>query len=178
MEFKAKKPIYGLPSKKGLYDPQFEKDSCGVGLVANIKGIPSREIMEDAFHINSKMDHRGGCGFEENTGDGAGILIASHDSFFQTEAKKIDIELPEKGKYAVGNIFLPLRKKERNKCIEVIEEITKQENQIPLGWREVPVNPEEANIGPASKDAQPFIAQYFVGSSEGIDENEIGRAHV
>ncbi len=175
MEFKAKKPIYGLPSKKGLYDPQFEKDSCGVGLVANIKGIPSREIMEDAFHINSKMDHRGGCGFEENTGDGAGILIASPDSFFQTEAKKIDIELPEKGKYAVGNIFLPLRKKERDKCIEVIEEITKQENQIPLGWREVPVNPEEANIGPASKDAQPFIAQYFVGSSEGIDENEFDR---
>ncbi len=58
---KANKQIYGLPSKSGLYDPQFEKDSCGVGLVANIKGVPSRKIMDDAFHINSKMDHRGGC---------------------------------------------------------------------------------------------------------------------
>ena len=175
MEFKTNKPFYGLPSKTGLYDPQFEKDSCGVGLVANIKGIPSREIMDDAFHVNSKMDHRGGCGFEENTGDGAGILIASPDSFFQSEAKKLDITLPQKGEYAVGNIFLPVIKKEREKCIEVIEKITKQENQIPLGWREVPVNPKGANVGPASKDAQPFIAQYFVGSSQGIDEEEFDR---
>ena len=62
------------PKKQGLYDPEFERDSCGVGLVANIKGVPSREIMDDAYIINSRMDHRGGCGFEENTGDGAGIL--------------------------------------------------------------------------------------------------------
>ena len=71
MEFKATKPIYGLPSKNGLYDPQFEKDSCGVGLVANIQGNPSREIMDDAFHINSKMDHRGGCGCLLYTSDAA-----------------------------------------------------------------------------------------------------------
>ena len=88
MEVTTKTQIYGLPKKNGLYDPQFEKDSCGVGLVANVKGIPSREIMDDAFHINSQMDHRGGCGFEENTGDGAGILVAIPDSFFQAEAKK------------------------------------------------------------------------------------------
>ena len=79
------KNIIKRPSKMGLYDPQFEKDSCGVGLVANIKGIPSREIMEDAYIINSRMDHRGGCGFEENTGDGAGILMALPDKFFQEE---------------------------------------------------------------------------------------------
>ena len=172
---KANKQIYGLPSKSGLYDPQFEKDSCGVGLVANIKGVPSRKIMDDAFHINSKMDHRGGCGFEKNTGDGAGILLAIPDSFFQSEAEKLHINLPTKGKYAVGNIFLPVIEKERKKCIELIEKITKEENQDPLGWREVPVKPEEANVGPASKDAQPFIAQYFIGSSENIDENEFER---
>ena len=165
MLYKANKHLYGLPEKKGLYDPQFENDSCGVGLVANVKGVPSREIMDDAFLVNSKMDHRGGCGFEENTGDGAGILIASPDSFFQSEAEKLDIKLPEKGQYAVGNIFLPTLKKERNKCIEVIEKITRQENQIPIGWREVPVDPEGANVGPASKDAQPFIAQYFIAVS-------------
>ena len=64
----------GFPAKHGLYDPAFEKDSCGVGFVAHVKGIPSHEILTDAYHINSRMDHRGGCGFEENTGDGAGIM--------------------------------------------------------------------------------------------------------
>ena len=175
MEFKATKPIYGLPSKNGLYDPQFEKDSCGVGLVANIKGNPSREIMDDAFHINSKMDHRGGCGFEENTGDGAGILLAIPDSFFQAEAKKIGLKLPKKDQYAVGNIFLPTLKKERDKCIKLIEKITLEEKQSPLGWREVPVDPAGANVGPASKDAQPYIAQYFIGSENNIDQEEFER---
>ena len=106
----AKKNIKNLdirPDKKGLYDPEFENDSCWVGLVANIKGIQSREIMDDAYIINSRMDHRGGCGFEENTGDGAGILLALPHEFFKEEAKKLNINLPEKGNYAVGNIFLP-----------------------------------------------------------------------
>ena len=85
------------PKKKGLYDPDFERDSCGVGLVANVKGVPSREIMDNAYLINSRMDHRGGCGFEENTGDGAGILLALPDSFFQKEAKTLDLILPEVG---------------------------------------------------------------------------------
>ena len=106
MNKKIKSSKFGLPPKRGLYDPQFEKDSCGVGLVANIKGIPSREIMDDAFHINSRMDHRGGCGFEENTGDGAGILMAIPDNFFRIEAKKLNFSLPDQGNYAVGNIFL------------------------------------------------------------------------
>ena len=83
-----KNKLLERPKKIGLYDPSSEKDSCGVGLVANIKGIPSREIMDDAYLINSRMDHRGGCGFEENTGDGAGILMALPDSFFQDQAKK------------------------------------------------------------------------------------------
>ena len=99
--------ILKKPGKIGLYDPAYEKDSCGVGMVANIKGIPSRQIMDDAYLVNSRMDHRGGCGFEENTGDGAGILIAIPDSFFKEVSKTIQIKLPEKGSYAVGNIFLP-----------------------------------------------------------------------
>ena len=81
------------PKKQGLYDPEFERDSCGVGLVANIKGVPSREIMDDAYIINSRMDHRGGCGFEENTGDGAGILLALPHEFFKEEAKKLNIPI-------------------------------------------------------------------------------------
>ena len=80
---------FGFPEKRGLYDPAMEKDSCGVGFVANIKGIPSHEIMLDAYHLNSRMDHRGGCGFESNTGDGAGILMALPFSFFQQIGLKI-----------------------------------------------------------------------------------------
>ena len=159
---------FGFPKKRGLYDPQFEKDSCGVGLVANIKGIPSREIMDDAFHVNSQMDHRGGCGFEENTGDGAGILMALPDSFFRAEAKKIEISLPEIGQYAVGNIFLPTDEGEREFCIKETESIIKEENQICLGWREVPVDPEGANVGPASRGAQPHIKQLFIQCTDSI----------
>ena len=119
----SKSKSFGLPDKFGLYDPSLEKDSCGVGLVANIKGIPSREIMDDAYHVNSQMDHRGGCGFEENTGDGAGILVALPDSFFQSKVKDLKFSLPPKGSYAVGNIFLPQNTEESKICRELIENI-------------------------------------------------------
>ena len=127
----AKKNIKNLeirPDKKGLYDPEFEKDSCGVGLVANIKGIQSREIMDDAYIINSRMDHRGGCGFEENTGDGAGILVAIPHEFFKVECKKLKINLPNKGGYAVGNVFFPQKKSEREFCKKIIENVLKKKN--------------------------------------------------
>ena len=165
----------GLPPKVGLYDPQFEKDSCGVGLVANIKGIPSREIMDDAFLVNSKMDHRGGCGFEENTGDGAGILMAIPDGFFRIEAKKLNLDLPVKGSYAVGNIFLPQSADQRKFCKELIESVIKDENQYFIGWRDVPVDPKKANVGPASLKAQPHISQLFIGKEDLIDEEEFER---
>ena len=166
---------FGLPPKVGLYDPQFEKDSCGVGLVANIKGIPSREIMDDAFLVNSKMDHRGGCGFEENTGDGAGILMAIPDGFFKIEAKKLNLDLPVKGSYAVGNIFLPQSADQRKFCKELIESVIKDENQYFIGWRDVPVDPKKANVGPASLKAQPHISQLFIGKEDLIDEEEFER---
>ena len=174
--FKLKdKYRFGFPEKRGLYDPQFEKDSCGVGLVANIKGIPSREIMEDAFLVNSKMDHRGGCGFEENTGDGAGILLALPDSFFKSQATKIGLELPEMGQYGVGNIFLPVDEKEREHCVKEFEAIIAQENQICVGWRDVPVDPDKADVGPASRGAQPFIKQLFIQAEEGLNQDEFDR---
>ena len=173
---KFKKPFkFGLPPKTGLYDPQFEKDSCGVGLVANIKGIPSREIMDDAFHINSRMDHRGGCGFEENTGDGAGILMAIPDNFFQLEAKKLGLNLPKQGSYAVGNIFLPQNKKERNFCIKEIEKSVIHQGLDLIGWRDVPTNPSKADVGPAALDAQPYISQLLVGNGKDINQDDFER---
>ena len=168
------KRLLGLPKRRGLYDSEFEKDSCGVGMVANIDSTASREIMEDAYLINSRMDHRGGCGFEENTGDGAGILTALPDSFFQKLAKKQSFNLPERGKYSVGNIFLPQDKKERNLCKEIIEEIISSNDQEFIAWRKVPINPKKANVGPAALEAQPEIEQVFIGSKES-DQNSFER---
>ena len=163
------------PKKKGLYDPDFERDSCGVGLVANVKGVPSREIMDNAYLINSRMDHRGGCGFEENTGDGAGILLALPDSFFQKEAKALDLILPEEGKYAVGNLFLPQIKKEYNLCKKIVEETVAREGLSFIGWRKVSINQKKANVGPAALSCQPEIEQIFIGSKRKISQDEFER---
>ena len=166
--------LIGYPSENGLYDPRSEKDSCGVGFVANIKGVPSHGIMDDAYHINSRMDHRGGCGFEENTGDGAGILTALPDSFFQKIAKSLGLALPDAGQYAVGNIFLPQLDDERKTCKETIKSIISEEGLQFLAWRTVPINPDSANIGPAAKTAMPVIEQLFI-ANPGDDQDTFER---
>lgn len=162
------------PGKHGLYEPSMEKDSCGVGFVANIKGTPSHQIMLDAYHINSRMDHRGGCGFEENTGDGAGILTALPHSFFQHLSADLGFDLPEKSAYAVGNIFLPQIAKQKKHCKQEIARVIKEEGQTLLGWREVPIDPDGANVGPAAKACQPSIEQLFI-SAEGVKGDEFER---
>ena len=168
---------FGYPEKTGLYDPALEKDSCGVGFVANIKGQPSHQIMLDAHHINSRMGHRGGCGFEANTGDGAGILVALPHSFFQKIAKSdLDAELPAAGEYAVGNIFLPQLEAERARCHAVIDAIVAEENQILVGWREVPVDADAADVGPAARMAQPRIEQLFIAAADGLSRESFERA--
>ncbi|MBT4161560.1 MAG: glutamate synthase subunit alpha, partial [Gammaproteobacteria bacterium] len=155
----------GFPEKTGLYDPALEKDSCGVGFVANIKGVASHEIMTDAYHINSRMDHRGGCGFEENTGDGAGVLTAIPHKFFQKVMAEQGITLPEPEAYAVGNIFLPQDEDERAFCKKTLERLTAEAGQNFLGFREVPINPDGADIGPAARDAMPRIEQVLIGAN-------------
>ena len=168
---------FGFPEKTGLYDPQNEKDSCGVGFVANIKGVPSHQIMLDAYHLNSRMDHRGGCGFEANTGDGAGILMALPHSFFnKTAAAELSVDLPEAGSYAVGNIFLPQIEEEQARCKQVIEAIIAEEGQNFLSWREVPIDPDGADVGPAARMAQPQILQLFISAAEGLDRDQFERA--
>jgi glutamate synthase (NADPH/NADH) large chain len=108
---------YGLPEKHGLYDPENEKDACGVGFVAQIKGVVSHQIVRDANRILCNMDHRGARGSETNTGDGAGMLTAIPDKLLRRVAKEeLGIDLPEPGKYGVGNIFLPTDDEERAYC--------------------------------------------------------------
>jgi len=172
----ARSPLTGFPRKSGLYDPANEKDSCGVGFVADIKGRASHQIMLDAYHINSRMDHRGGCGFEENSGDGAGILVALPDSYFRLVAKEMGFLLPEKNHYAVGNIFLPQDKIQRDKCKQIVEETIRQENQGFIFWRGVPTDPDKADVGPAARSAQPEIEQLFVSNSSSKDQAAFERS--
>ena len=167
---------FGFPEKTGLYDPENEKDSCGVGFVANIKGVPSHQIMLDAYHLNSRMDHRGGCGFEANTGDGAGILMAQPHSFFKkVAAEEFGADLPDADSYAVGNIFLPQIEEERQKCYSTINEIIAEEGQTLVGWRDVPIDAKHADVGPAALMAQPHIAQLFIAAADGLDQIQFER---
>ncbi|MBU6173479.1 MAG: glutamate synthase subunit alpha, partial [Planctomycetes bacterium] len=166
----------GFPNKHGLYDPELEKDSCGVGFVANIKGRPSHQIVVDADTILKNMDHRGACGCEANTGDGAGILVGMPDKFVRRIARsEFGTELPEKGLYAVGNIFLPRDASEREQCRKVMNQLVAQEGQKLLGWREVPQAADFADIGPSARIAEPKIEQIFILAAAGVDPAEFER---
>ncbi len=168
-------PRYGLPEKQGLYDPSFEKDSCGVGFVAHIKGKPSHQIVVDAEIMLQRMEHRGGCGCEPTTGDGAGILTGMpHDFCIRVAKQDLDIDLPAAGKYAAGNVFLPTDEKQRRFCMAAVEEIIADQGQKCLGWRDVPVDTDGANIGPTARLSQPFIMQLYI-ASVGVEGRDFER---
>ncbi|MEQ9004908.1 MAG: glutamate synthase large subunit, partial [Pseudomonadales bacterium] len=155
----------GLPPRRGLYDPELEKDSCGVGFICDIKGRPSREIIEQARDMNCCMEHRGGVGYEKNTGDGAGMLLGLPDKFLRRIAEEdLGVSLPPKGQYGVGNVFLPTDEAERAHCRRVLEEEITAAGQRLLGWRELPVHPDGAGIGNAARAAMPHFAQLFIGA--------------
>ncbi len=161
---------FGLPPKQGLYDPALEKDSCGIGFVCDIKGRPSRAVVEDALGMNCSMEHRGGLGYETNTGDGAGILLGLPDRFLRRAAAALGIELPERGRYGVGNVFLPTAAKEREQCLRILEREIESAGQRLLGWRELPIDPRGADIGNAARAAMPRMVQLFVGSGADGDD--------
>ncbi|MDN5937978.1 MAG: hypothetical protein L0H83_04895, partial [Salinisphaera sp.] len=130
-----------MPKARGLYDPANEHDSCGVGFVANIRGEASHQIILDAAVMLRNMDHRGACGAEPNTGDGAGMLTAlPHGLFAELARDELGVTLPEPGRYAVGNIFLPPDEQGRRLCKEAFKHYIKAQGQQLLGWRPVPVD--------------------------------------
>ncbi len=165
----------GLPEKHGLYDPRLEKDSCGVGFVAHIKGEASHQIVKDADHILQRMVHRGGCGCEPTTGDGAGILTSLPDAFFRKVAKAdLGVELPEAGQYAAGNVFLPQGEKEQAKCREIVEALIAEQGQKLLGWRVLPVDTDGADVGPTARISQPHMEQLFI-AADGVSGDDFER---
>ena len=155
-----------LPAKQGLYDPWFEHDACGVGVVANINGKKSNKILKQALVVLHNMDHRGGQGADANSGDGAGVLLQIPHNFFVKECAKLDIDLPEPGKYAVGFIFLPPDIVERENVERHFERIVEANGQSVIGWRTVPVHPEV--LGEKSHQSMPYMAQVFIKPSENI----------
>jgi glutamate synthase (NADPH/NADH) large chain len=159
----------GPPQAHGLYSPDQEHDSCGVGFVAHIKGKRSHQIIRDADQLGCRMDHRGARGAERNTGDGAGILTALPYEFLERVARdELGITLPEPGRYAAGIVFLPTDTAEREKCKSAIAAICAEEGQVLLGWREVPTDADAADIGPTARAAQPKIEQLFVAATDAL----------
>ena len=141
-----------LPRKRGLYDPQHEHDSCGVGFVAHIKGQRSHKIVQDAWIVLKNMEHRGACGCEANTGDGAGILTAlPHEFVTKVAREELNTDLPAPGEFGAGIVFLPRLEQEREHCRRAVEKIIAEQGQRLIGWRLVPTASDEADVadGPA-----------------------------
>ncbi len=146
--------------RAGLYDPAFERDACGVGVVANIDGSPTHRIIDQALQVLINLGHRGACGADPETGDGAGILIQMPHAFFARAARKARVELPAPGRYGVGMVFLPRSRRLRARCERAIVHGLRDEDLTLLGWRDVPVEPNA--IGPLARAVQPTIRQFFV----------------
>src|SRR3989441_1406583 len=159
----------GSPPKQGLYDPQFEHEACGVGFVVNVKGKKSHEIIEQALQVLRNLDHRGACGCEANTGDGAGILIQMPHAFFQKQCEKAGFKLPKPGQYGAGLVFMPQDPPERQQCERVFERIVKEEGLKLIGWRTVPTN--NASLGATAKASEPFVRQVFIARGRSLKDD-------
>ena len=153
-------------AKQGLYDPAFEHDACGVGLVANVKGRASHRIIVQGLEALVNLGHRGACGADPETGDGAGLLTQIPHAFFHRKCVALGIELPEPGCYGIGMAFLPQDGDQRATCERIIEQTVADEGQTFLGWRDVPVSSDA--IGRLAAKVQPKIRQFFVGRSRDI----------
>src|SRR5882757_2084323 len=149
------------PPAEGLYDPSLERDSCGVGFIANIKGKKSRQIVSDAINILCNLEHRGAVGADPRAGDGAGILVQIPHAFFLRKASEIGFQLPKPGDYAVGALFMPKETAWRKVITSIIADQIKAEQLVLLGWRDVPT--DNSSLGETVKPTEPANMQVFIG---------------
>jgi glutamate synthase (ferredoxin) len=153
--------IPGMPPPQGLYDPRFEHDACGVGFVVHLKGHKSHDIVEQALKVLVNMEHRSACGCEQETGDGAGVLIQMPHAFLARACADLGFTLPEPGCYGAGLVFLPRDLQQREECERRFEDVVRAEGQAFIGWRTVPTN--NASLGKTAKEAEPVIRQAIIG---------------
>jgi glutamate synthase (NADPH/NADH) large chain len=162
----------GLPPQQGLYDPQHEHDACGVGFLVHLKGERSHKLVRDGILALNRLNHRGACGCEVNTGDGAGVLIQIPDEFFRKECARAQgapgFELPERGKYGAGCFFLPTDPESKRLGKQLFEEVVAREGQRFLGWRPVPT--DHSSLGATALAVEPDMEQAFVAWGEGMDD--------
>jgi glutamate synthase domain-containing protein 1 len=158
----------GRPAAQGLYDPAFEHDACGVGMVCNLKGVRSHDVVHKALQILINLSHRGACGCDETTGDGAGILMQIPDRFLRKVAGGLGFTLPPETEYAAGLVFLPREAAERQFCMDLFERVIRAEGQVFLGWRNVPQHNEV--LGDIARGVEPDIHQIFIGRGTGLKD--------
>ncbi|MBF0253196.1 MAG: glutamate synthase large subunit [Candidatus Omnitrophica bacterium] len=163
-----------LPKKQGLYDPSYEHDACGVGVVCNINGECSYDMVEKGIEVLERMTHRGAVGADPQTGDGAGILVQIPHEFFQKICAEEKIILPEKGKYGTGIVFMPQDKEEEKSCTKIFEKYVKEEGLQILGWRDVPH--QNNAIGKTALKSKPSIKQIFISdNNKCTDQQQLER---
>ena len=158
----------GLPRAQGLYDPANEHDSCGVGFVADLKGRKSHQIIEYGLQILENLTHRGAAGADPRDGDGAGMLVQIPHAFFADVCPPLNINLPEPGHYAVGQIFMPANQAQRIYCESAVERMVEAEGLTLLGWRKVPT--DNASLSPEVIDTEPSHRQVFIGRGPDIED--------
>ena len=163
----------GLPPAQGLYDPRFEHDACGIGFVSHISGRKSHDIITKGIQVLINLTHRGACGCDPETGDGAGVLIQIPHKFFARECAKLGFTLPPAGEYGVGMVFLPVEPRPRLECEGILERIIHEEGLTVLGWRDTPI--EGSAIGRVARVSQPYIEQIFVSRAKGMTEDQLER---
>ncbi|HEY7333537.1 MAG TPA: glutamate synthase large subunit [Bryobacteraceae bacterium] len=161
------------PSAQGLYHPRNEHDACGMGFIVNLNGDRSHEIVRKGIEILINLTHRGACGCDPETGDGAGVLIQIPHEFFSRECAKLGFSLPEPGLYGVGMMFLPVEPKQRLICEGIVERIVQEEGMTVLGWRDTPVRGDA--IGRQARATQPYIEQLFVRRGPDMTQDEFER---
>ena len=166
-------PFRGVPPAQGLYNPQHEHDACGIGFVASIEGRKSHDIVMKGVQILINLAHRGACGCDPQTGDGAGILIQIPHAFFEREAGTMGFKVPAPGEYGVGMVFLPVDTHDRLICEGIIEKIAREEGLTVLGWRDTPINGN--TIGRLARASQPYIEQIFLRSAAEMDQDALER---
>ena len=152
--------------RRGLYRPELERDACGVGFVAHIKGRKSHAIVEHGLTVLRNLTHRGAVGWDPKLSDGAGILIQIPDRFFREEMARQGVQLPPAGQYGVGMVFLPREPASRLACEYEIERAVKEEGQVLLGWRDVPT--DHSDLAEPARRIEPIIRQVFIGRGEGV----------
>src|SRR6202051_5158147 len=156
---KPKMTKNGLPPAQGVSDPAHEDDACVIGFVANVRGAQSHEIIRKGIHVLINLTHRGACGCDPETGDGAGILIQIPHKFFVRECAELGFTLPPAGEYGVGMVFLPVELSHRLLAEGILERVAREEGLTVLGWRDTPVNVDA--LGRVARASQPYIEQMF-----------------